>query len=358
MTEIRHDLTRTTLAVLFIVALIAASFWILRPFIGATIWATMIVVATWPLMLRLQARLWGRRGLAVAVMTVALLLILIVPLGLTVAAIVEHSDRIAGWLRSSEALHLPPPPAWVAGLPLAGAWLAQAWEQLASSGLHELAAKAAPYAGTAAKWFAAEVGGVGLVLVQFMLTVAISAILYAGGESAAAGVLRFGRRLAGRRGERVVRLGAQAIRGVALGVVVTALAQALLGGIGLVLTGVPFAAVLTGAMFMLCIAQIGALPVLLPAVVWLFWGGDSLMGIVLLVCTAVVVTMDQVLRPLLIRMGADLPLLLIFAGVIGGLLSLGLIGIFVGPVVLAVGYTLLDAWMMDDKEMADPTPPR
>jgi predicted PurR-regulated permease PerM len=357
MTEIRHDLTRTTLAVLSIVALIAASLWILRPFIGAAIWATMIVVATWPLMLRVQARLWKKRGLAVAVMTLALLLILIVPLALTISAIVERSDQIVGWIRSSETFRMPPPPAWLVGLPLVGAKLAQVWEHVASSGLHDLAAKASPYAGAATRWFAAEVGSVGLVLVQLMLTVAIAAILYAGGEGAAAGALRFGRRLAGARGEHVVRLAAQAIRGVALGVVLTALAQALLGGIGLAAAGVPFAAVLTGVMFMLCIAQVGALPVLAPAVVWLFWSGDSIMATVLLVCSVVVVTMDNVLRPMLIRMGADLPLLLIFAGVIGGLLSLGLIGIFVGPVVLAVGYTLLDAWLIEDKELSDPTPP-
>ena len=140
-------------------------------------------------------------------------------------------------------------------------------------------------------------------------------------------------------------LAARAIRGVALGVVVTALAQALLGGVGLAVAGVPFAGVLTAVMLMLCLAQIGPGLVLIPATIWLYWTGDNLWGTLLLVWSLFVVTLDNFLRPFLIKQGADLPLLLIFAGVIGGLLSLGLLGIFVGPVVLAVSYTLLEAWI-------------
>jgi predicted PurR-regulated permease PerM len=140
---------------------------------------------------------------------------------------------------------------------------------------------------------------------------------------------------------------------VALGVVVTALAQSLLGGIGLAISGVPFAALLTGLMFFLCIAQLGPTLVLAPAVIWLYWSGETAWGTVLLVFAVVAGTIDNFLRPLLIKMGADLPLLLIFAGVIGGLISFGLIGIFVGPVVLAVAYTLFQAWLDDEREPAD-----
>ena len=227
---------------------------------------------------------------------------------------------------------------------------------MAAEGLGKLAERIAPYAGRLAQWLAGKVGGVGLVVVQFLLTVVIAAIMYAGGESAASGLVLFGRRLAGDRGETAMRLAARAIRGVALGVVVTALVQSVLGGIGLAIAGVPLAALLTGVMFLLCIAQLGPLLVLAPAVVWLYWSGDSLWGTVLLVISVVAVTLDNVLRPILIKKGADLPLLLVFAGVIGGLISFGLIGIFVGPVVLAVTYTLLASWVREGAEGSG-TPP-
>jgi predicted PurR-regulated permease PerM len=181
--------------------------------------------------------------------------------------------------------------------------------------------------------------------VEFLLTVILAAAMYANGEVTAQRVLRFGRRLAGSGGENAVRLAGQTIRGVALGIVVTALAQTIFAGLGLVIAGVPFAGVLTAAMLLLSIAQIGVIPVLGCAVAWLYWSGDSAWGTFLLVWTIVAATMDNFLRPILIRRGADLPLLLIFAGVVGGLLAFGLIGIFVGPVVLAVADALLTAWI-------------
>jgi predicted PurR-regulated permease PerM len=357
MAEIRRDLTRIVLAVLFIGGLIGFSFWILQPFLGAIVWATMIVVATWPVMLGLQTRLWGRRGVAVVVMTLALLSVLIVPFSLAIGTIVVKADEIVGWAKSLSTFKAPPPPAWVGSLPLVGGTAAQAWQQVAAAGIEGLAAKAAPHLGSVTRWFVGQVGSIGLVLVQFLLTVVISAILYLHGERAAAGVRRFARRLAGPQGENAVQLAGQAIRGVALGVVVTALAQSVLGGLGLAIAGVPFAPILTAVMFLLAIAQLGAFLVLAPAVAWLYWSGSSGWGTFLLAWTIVVGSMDNFLRPILIKKGADLPLLLIFAGVIGGLMAFGLIGIFVGPVVLAVGYTLLEAWMGDEHDRTEPGRP-
>jgi predicted PurR-regulated permease PerM len=178
---------------------------------------------------------------------------------------------------------------------------------------------------------------------------ALAAVMFAYGETAAAGIKLFARRLAGDRGTEVIVTASQAIRAVALGVGVTAIVQALLGGIGLAITNVPFAAVLTALMFMLCIAQIGVIPVLLPATIWLYWHGDTSWAIFLLVWMLIVASLDNFLRPYLIKQGADLPMLLILAGVIGGLLSFGLVGIFVGPAVLAVSYTLLQTWVAETR---------
>ena len=341
------ELARTTLAVLALSALLAAALRVLWPFMGAVLWAAMIVVATWPMLIGLERRLGGRRGLAVAVMTVLLVLVLVVPLTVIIDALIDNVPRLATIFRNLTTAPLPPPPSWVADLPLVGHPLAEFWSGVASSGLGELAQHAAPYAGTVSRWAFSQVGSLGFVLVHFLLTVAIAAVLYADGEKAARLLLRVGRRLAGTQGEGAVRLAGQAIRGVALGVGVTAIVQAVLTGIGLGIAGVPLAVLFTGVTLMLCIAQIGPAPVLLPAIGWLYFEGDNGLATFLVIWSVVVLSLDNVLRPILIRRGADLPLLLIFAGVIGGLLAFGLVGIFVGPVVLAVGYTLLEAWLAD-----------
>jgi predicted PurR-regulated permease PerM len=345
MTEARRDLARITLSVLTLGLLILGSLWILRPFLGAVIWATMVVVATWPLLLWLQRLLWNRRALATTVMTSGLLLVFVIPLTLAIVTIVSESDRLIGWGKELAELRMSEPPEFLGRLPIVGPKLVAAWEQAAAIGVDGLVTKLAPYANDIVRWFVSEVGGVGFLIVQFLLTVVLAAVMYSGGETAAAAVRRFGRRLTGERGENAVVLAGQAIRAVALGVGVTAIVQSVAGGIALAIAGVPFSGLLTAVMFMLCIAQLGPILVLLPAMIWTFWSGATGWGIFLLVCTVVIGTMDNFLRPILIKRGADLPLLLILAGVIGGLLAFGLVGIFVGPVVLAVAYKLLGDWI-------------
>ena len=343
-----HDLTRTTFAVLCLGALIGASLWILLPFIGPGIWATMLVVASWPMFLRLQAALWGRRALAVLVMAMALLLLIVLPLTWVVITIATNIDRITGWVQWLLRYQAPAAaPDWLAQLPLVGTAAAAAWAQVISMGVGGVLPKLAPYASDVTGWLVKQAGSIGFLVLQFLVMVALASVFYASGETAAAAMRRFVRRLAGVRGDDAVSLAAGAIRGVALGVGVTAVVQSLLAGLGLWIVGLPFAGLLTAMAFMLCIAQLGPFLVLLPAAVWTFWQGDTGWGSFLVVWTLVVGSLDNVLRPILIKRGADLPLLLIFIGVIGGLLGFGLVGIFVGPVVLAVGYTLLEDWMAE-----------
>ena len=358
----RRDLARVTFGVLFIGLLLGVSLWVLRPFLGPTIWATMVVVATWPLMLRVQAATGGRRWLAVTAMTLLLLLLFVVPLVLAIGTIVGNADRLLEWARVAAAWRMPEAaPAWLRALPLLGAHVDGLWaqltEQLAALGLRDLLPRLGPYAGDLTRWFVAEVGNIGVLVLQFLLTVLIAAVMYAHGEEAARQVRLFAQRLAGERGDSAVLLAGGAIRGVALGVGGTALVQALLGGLGLALAGVPAATLLTALMFMLCIAQIGPVPVLLGAAAYVYWGEGSTGWAIALAAWALIVgTVDNVVRPVLIKLGADLPLILIFAGVIGGLFAFGLVGIFVGPVVLAVGYTLLEAWMHERDEPPAPPP--
>jgi len=354
----RRDLTRTVFAVLFLAVLIGSSLWVLRPFIGPGIWAVTVVVATWGLMRRVQALLWGRRWLAVTVMTVALLLVLVVPLTAALVVIIENADRLTEWAKLAADYELPvQPPAWMVTLPLVGQMLAGVWASLSELGLRDLLPRLSPYAGDLTRWFVAQVGGLGAVVFQFLATVGLASVLYATGEEAATMTRRFAHRLAGVQGEEAVELAGGAIRGVAIGVGGTAVVQALLAALALFVAGVPFAGLLTAVAFMLCIVQVGPAPVLLGAAAWAFFTGASGWGIGLLVWAVFVGAIDNIIRPMLIRIGADLPFLLLFAGVIGGLLAFGLVGIFVGPVVLAVAWTLLQDWVSENDAPADAPPP-
>jgi predicted PurR-regulated permease PerM len=352
-----RDITHTVLSVLFIAGLIAASFWILRPFLVSLVWASVIVVATWPVLEGLQARLGNRRGFAITLMALVLLLTVLVPLMFAVLTIANNAEDISAQVKLLTSGSLASPPDWVERIPVVGEKLAEQWKEFASLSPEERSARVTPYARPVLQWFVAQAGGIGMTMVYFLLTVIMTIILYAKGETVRVGVFRFARRLAGRRGEEAAILAGKAVRGVLLGVVVTALTQAALGGLGLFIAGVPAAALLTAVILILCLAQLGPLPVLIPVVIWLYWSGQAVHATVLLVISVFAGTIDNVLRPFLIRKGADLPLLLIFAGVIGGLVAFGVIGLFIGPVVLAVTYTLLTAWVLqsDPNEVVEGT---
>jgi predicted PurR-regulated permease PerM len=350
-----RDLVRTAFQLLALGALIATILWILRPFLVASAWGTMIAVATWPLLLKAQSWLGGRRSLAVGLLTLLLLMTLLLPLYFGITSIVSNAKEIAAWAQSLVTLSVPQPPAWAREVPLVGDKIAAHWQEFAEKRPEEIATHLAPYAQRLALWFAGQVGSAGVLLVQFLLTVVIVAILYAKGETAAGGVERFARRLAGHEGLKAVSLAAQAVRAVALGVVVTAILQSALSGIGFAIAGVPFPAILTALAFMLAVAQVGAAPVLIGAAIWVYAVEGAGWGTVFLVWAIFCGTFDNFLRPMLIKRGANLPLLLIFAGVVGGLVAFGVVGLFIGPVVLAVGYTLLVDWTSerDDADAAD-----
>ncbi|UBO73746.1 AI-2E family transporter YdiK [Aeromonas rivuli] len=342
----KPDLAKLTLGVLFLSILIASCFLVLRPFLPALVWATMITIATWPLMLMMQRLLWGKRTLAAFVMTLILLLIFVIPLFMTLANVAEKAPMLID-LATTISKSPPPELLWLQQIPLAGDKLFELWQQILASGGQVLFAKLAPYFGQTARWLASQAGNLGLLFVHFLLTVGICGLLYHSGETVAVGIRRFAHRLAGERGDNATVLASQAIRAVAMGVVVTALVQSSVAGIGLLIAGIPYVMILVVLMFLLIVAQIGPFPVLLASVGYLYWSGDTTWGTFLLVWSLLAGTMDNFLRPFLIKRGADLPLILILVGVIGGLLAMGIIGLFIGPVVLAVGYTLLDAWIKE-----------
>lgn len=343
----RIDLIKSTLAIVLIGALLAACFWILRPFLPALIWASMIVIATWPLLLIIQEKVRGRRP-AVMIIIGLLVLVFVIPFSLAVGTIVENAPQITALGKQLTNIGVPAPPDWIEKIPLVGEPAAEFWRKTSTTAPEELAKRLSPYIRNMGGWLVAQAGSFGMMFLHLLLTLVLASILYMNGEEAAKIMLRLSHRIAGERGENAANLAALSVRAVAQGVVVTALAQSLLAGMGLAAVGIPYASLLTALIFMLTIAQIGAGPVLIPAIIWLFWSGSTGWGIAMLIWSIFVMGMDGYLRPYLIRRNANLPLLLIFAGVIGGLIAFGVIGLFIGPVLLAVCYTLMMAWINEE----------
>ena len=340
--ERQIDLPQMLFTLIFILLLIAACLWVVQPFILGFAWASMVVIATWPLMLRIQRLLWGRRSLAVIVMTILLLLLFIIPVALLVNSLIDNSAPVIAWATQG---HMLPTLSWLNDIPVVGEKLYASYQKQVAGGGAAIKAKLQPYVGRTTGFFVAQAGHFGRFMIHLAVMLLFSVLLYWRGEQAALGIRHFAVRMAGRRGDAAVLLAGQAVRAVALGVVVTALVQGVLGGIGLAISGIPYATLLTVLMILCCLVQIGPLLVLVPAIVYLYWSGDTTWGTVLLVWSCVVGTLDNILRPVLIRMGADLPLILILSGVIGGLIAFGMIGLFIGPVVLAVSYRLVSVWM-------------
>jgi predicted PurR-regulated permease PerM len=296
---------------------------------------------------KLRARLGARRRLAIPIMSTALLLVVIVPLMFGVLTIAQNAGDIKIKIKSFDVSALSAPPTWLDRVPLVGEKMSQRWADFGALSPEEREAKITPCADKALQWFVARAGSSGRMLLDFLLSMIATTILYMNGEAVREGLLRFAARMAGRHGEDVACLAAKTIRGVTLGIIVTALVQAAVGCIGLLIVGIPAAGLLTAVMLILCLAQLGPLLVLGPSVVWLYWSGQAFRGTILLIISIFAGTIDSVLRPWLIRKGAELSLLLILVGVIGGLIAFGIIGLFLGPVVLATAYTLLKAWVLD-----------
>jgi predicted PurR-regulated permease PerM len=219
------------------------------------------------------------------------------------------------------------------------------WQRLSDAGPGGLLARVEPYLTKATRWALGHATVLGAFAIHMLVTLVISGILYARGEIAGHFMTRLGARLAGPSGAMSIALAAQAVRAVALGIVLTAVLQAALGGIGLWLAGVPAAGILTAVMLLLCVAQVGPLLPMAVGVIWLYRLDANVAATLLLLWGIFIGTMDNVMRPFLISRGVRLPLLLILCGVVGGLLAFGPVGLFIGPVILAVTLVMLRAWV-------------
>jgi predicted PurR-regulated permease PerM len=343
-----RDLTRIVLAVLFLLGLTVGCLWILRPFLTALVGATTIAISTWPMLTGLERRWGGRRGFAIAFMMALLGFAILAPLYLGTVATVQGAGALSDWVRDLPNRTMPALPGWLVGVPLVGPRLEADWAELAAAGGEGIKARLSAHTGEILSWLMGRLGNLAGMLVEVLVTLGLTGLLYARGEKVAAVMLRFARRLAGTRGEQAARLAALATRGVGLGVVLTPLIQSLLAGVGLALAGAPRVGLFAMAVLLSCLAQVGPIPPLLIPVGWLYSRGAVLPASGLLAWALVVHVSGPVIRPLLIKRGVDLPVVLIISGVIGGVMAFGAVGLFIGPVLLAVGTSLLESWMAEE----------
>ncbi|MFO1432273.1 MAG: AI-2E family transporter [Candidatus Competibacteraceae bacterium] len=321
---------------------------IMAPFIGPLLWAIIITVSTWPLFVRLRTALGERRKLAATLMALVLACLFVVPIVMLVNSLSESVAGVVTLLRDLTSLKLGEPPTWLADIPLLGKRLDAEWHQ-AMVNMPATLEQARPYIEQTATWILKQAATFGTALLEFLLAVIISGFLYAGGETLAQATQRFALRTAGERGLTLVDVAERTIRSVAQGVIGTALIQALLIEFNLIMAGVPGSVLLGFLTFLLAVMQLPTLFVWVPVAVWL--GYEDQMGWAIFTAVwgfFVVGAVDNFLRPYFISQGSQLPLLLIFAGVLGGLLAWGLIGIFLGATLLAVGYTLLYDWLYEE----------
>lgn len=320
---------------------------VLLPFVSALLWAAILVFSTWPVFewLRGRARL-GRQG---AALTMVLLTAVVVVLPLALAA--PESEASAARLREAAlrwlAQGLPPAPHWLAALPLVGASLAALWDRTVADFSPALAALQ-PYFGMAlGQALSLLLGIVGGVL-MFLFALFVAFFLYVHGEPIAARLHRMLGRIGGARGERLLALTGLTVRGVVYGLLGTAVVQGVLVAFGLWVAGVPRPMLLGAVTGFLSLLPVGAPLVWVPASLWLLGTGAIGPGLFLGAWgTFAVSSADNLIRPWFISRGAELPYLLSVLGVLGGALSFGLLGIFLGPVLLAVGYTLVIDWSGD-----------
>ncbi len=331
-----------------VLLLIAWCFTVVRPFVSPIIWGIIIAVATHPLYVRLQRALRGPRSLAPVVYVIVFLVALIAPALLLAGTLVDAVRFVANDL-SDGVLNLPPPPAAIESWPFVGEPLFRFWE-LASTNLQAALGRIGPELKVVGSWLLSFVGQIAIGLLQFVIAIFIAAALLvhaAGGGRVADDVAT---RLIGARGPTYAALARATIRSVAYGILGVALIQSILAGLGFLVVGLPGAGLIALICLLLIVVQIGPALVMIPVVIYEFYVADTTTAVVFAVWCFFVTILDNVLKPFLLGRGVQVPLLIIFVGAIGGVLSSGILGLFVGPVVLALGYTLFTAWLTEGTE--------
>ncbi|WP_268800742.1 AI-2E family transporter [Pseudomonas huanghezhanensis] len=330
---------------ILLLALLGACLWVMAPFWSALFWGAVLAFASWPLMRLLTRWLKGRESLAAALLTLGWAVLVLAPLVWLGFNLADHVRDATVFIKDVQVDGLPDPPTWLASVPLVGERLVSFWNTIDQQGAAMLA-NVRPYLGQVGNFLLARSAQIGGGILELTLSIVFVFFFYRDGPRLAAFVLSLLERLIGDRAQYYVDLVAGTVQRVVNGVIGTAAAQALLALIGFLIAGVPGALVLGIGTFLLSLVPMGPPLIWIPATAWLAWKGDYGMAIFLgLWGTFIVSGVDNVLKPYLISRGGNLPLVIVLLGVFGGLLAFGFIGLFIGPTLLAVSYSLLLDWV-------------
>jgi predicted PurR-regulated permease PerM len=324
------------------IALVAVCLLILRPFVPLVVWGIIIAIASYPAFQKLQSALGGRGGLAAILWTVLLLAALILPVVLLAQSVVAGIRPLAARLKDG-TLTIPPPPARIETWPIIGARLAHSWN-VASTNLAGTLVRFTPQIKLVLSRILAASSGVGIAMLQFLLSILVSGALLANAGAAAKVTHTLAKRLFGEQGPDFQHLVGATIRSVTVGILGVALIQSAFAAVGFLVVGLPGAGVWAVIFLLAAVLQVGGI-VLLPAVIYVFIIASTTKAVMFFIWCIIVGTLDNVIKPLLLGRGVAVPIAVIFLGVLGGFVAMGIIGLFIGPIVLSIGYKLFLAWL-------------
>jgi predicted PurR-regulated permease PerM len=326
---------------------------VLMPFFSAILWAGILVFTTWPVFERLRAHLRLRHGAAAGLMVALTAVGVVLPLALAAPGSASEVNKLRALLEEALRAGLPGAPGWLADVPVVGTTLSGLWNRWVED-LSVLGEALRPYFGIIAEGGFSLLLGIAQGVLLFVLALFIAFFFYVYGEPIAARLESILRRIAGERADRLIVVTGATVRGTVYGILGTAVVQGILTAFGLWVSGVPRAVLLGAVAGFLAVLPVGAPLVWIPASLWLLSTGHVAWGIFLAVYGVVAVSgADSVIRPWFIARGAQLPFLLTVLGVLGGAIAFGLLGIFLGPVLLGVGFTLVNEWALPEETTAD-----
>ncbi len=350
VTQADRHITDRAIEIFIRIALIiilgSLCFDIVRHFIVPGLWGLIIAIGLHPLYQRLLKTLGGRSVLAATLTALITFAVLLVPALLLSGSVMEGGEVLLHAFEAG-ARDVPPPPSWVKDLPLVGSYTHDLWYH-ASYNLKGALLQVAPQIKVALSWLGGAAAGAGIGILQFFVAIAIAGVLLAHENETQRATSIIARRLAGDRGLEFTELAMATVRSVTRGILGVALIQSLLSGLGWLAAGVPAAGLWTLLALLLSTAQLGVFLVSVPILIYVFFNADMVTFVLLLVWSLSVGSVDNVLKPILLGRGMDVPMAVIFVGTIGGFLSSGIVGLFIGSVVLVLGYKLLVAWLGDE----------